>query len=155
MSVTRIYQHEPSRHLFLTIADAALAMADAENGEQFLESLFRLDRQFHPNGANFDYFIPFDDRLKHDLNGHFVFDAKFFLPKHLAPEVNFIRKLYYDLIAACGAHGSRYSPGVSIREDVLRYTPLGLKIGEKTKDRIRLAVSVIRDYFLKVHVLTQ
>lgn len=150
---TRINQHEPSRHLFLGICDAAEALANSQDNETFLEKLFLLDKQFHPMGLSFGYMIPAEDDLKVDLNGNYVYDAKFFLPMHLLHSVTLIHQLYKDLLSACASYIRRKFGESDVRTEIQRYAPLGLKIGQKTKETVYAAVAQIRQYFLKIHVL--
>lgn len=150
---TRIYQHEPSRHLFLGICDAAEALVSAPDGMEFLEKLFLLEKEFHPSGVSFAYMVPDEDNLKVDLNGQFVYDAKFFLPKQLEAPVVLIRRFYFDLIGFCETHRRRTGFAIEHRTEVERYAPYGLTVGPKTRASIRAAIDRIRYYFLKTHVL--
>jgi len=149
---TKINAHEPSRYLFLGITDAAEALIDAPEGDPFMEKLFALDHAFHPNGRTFSYMIPAEDHLKVDLNGQYVYDAKFFLPEHLVESVAFLHGLYHSLIERCESFRRWKGFGDDLRTDVLRYSELQLKIGPETRANVQRAVAAVRGYFHRPHV---
>ena len=149
---TTISSHEPSRHLFLGIADGSEALANAQPGAEFVEALFALDFQFHPNGVAFDYFVPNADRIKVSLNGPYIYDSKFFLTKHLHQHVQLLRKVYTDLANECETWRRRKRFGAEDLHTLEKYVGLPLRVGPKTRDYIRVSVAAIREYFLKVHV---
>jgi len=134
------------------IASAALDLANQPAGEGFLEKLFALDRQFHPGGVMFVYMVPHEDKIRVNLNGPFIYDAKFFLPKSLHMHARIIRTIYFHLINDCQTRIRRLGVSLDDRYNVDHYAGLVLDISAEQRDLIRRAVIALEDYFRKPHV---
>lgn len=122
--------HEPSRFLFCGIAAAARVLAGATTRDAILRAIFELDRALYPATGEIAYVILRAYNVAVNLNSGDTFDAQFFLPRHLAPHVRYIKRLNRTM---------------SGRE---------LAITEDVRAKLTQAADAIDDYFLRVQVVT-
>lgn len=148
-----IAAHEPSRALFLSIADRAEALVNAEPGDTFLAALFALDSALHVKGK-LCFFMPDDERPRASLsNDDNLGTMRFFAPQGLEKALADIVFISRQGIIACCTVLERKGISYERRYESESYDGMAMRLDTDAKIRIWQAVRAIREYYAKPQVM--